>query len=79
MTGRSAGGQVKEKMSSQKHTILTNIYTERIMIATQNSAERVVRQKKLNKYIKDAIRNISNAYNDEECQKTTCENTLSVE
>lgn len=78
VTGRSAG-KVKEKMSSQKHAILTNIYTERIMIATQNSAERVVRQKKLNKYIKDAIRSISKAYNDEECQKTTCENTLSDE
>lgn len=69
VTGRSAGGQVKEKMSEQKHTILTNIYTERIMFVTQKSAERVLRQKKLNKHIKDAIRNISKAHNDEECKK----------
>lgn len=59
VTGRSAGGQAKQKLSPPKHSILTEIFSERIMNATQDSSERVQRQKRLNKLIKDAINNIS--------------------
>lgn len=69
VTGRSAGGQSKQKMTPQKHSILNTIFTERIINATPNSAERVLRQKKLNSLIKNAIHNISRANNADECIK----------
>lgn len=69
VTGRSKAGQTKEKMTPAKHSILAGIYKERILTATQDSAERVLREKKLNKYIKDAIHNITKLSNSKELQK----------
>lgn len=73
VTGRSKTGQTKEAVTPEKHRILTKIYSERIFIATQDSAERVLRKKKLNKYIKDAIHNITKTVDLKELEKKTCQ------
>lgn len=60
-------------MTPAKHRLLTEIYTERILNATQDCAERVSRNKKLNKYIKDAIHNITKTIDPKELEKETCQ------
>lgn len=73
VTGRGRGGRAKEPVTPEKHSVLKAIYTERIYDATQNCAERVSRQKMLNKYIKDAIHNITRTNATQELEKETCQ------
>lgn len=72
VTGRTKRGQTKEAVTPEKHGILTAIYLERIMTATKDNTERGMRKKKLNKYIKDAIHNISKSIDSKDLEKKTC-------
>lgn len=65
-------GQRKEAVTPQKHEILSGIYTERILTATKISENRVSRKKKLNKYIKNAIHNISKSNDTKDSEKEIC-------
>ncbi|XP_055307470.1 uncharacterized protein LOC129571679 [Sitodiplosis mosellana] len=73
VTGRSKPGQTKEAVTPEKHRILNGIYSERILTTTAESAEIVARKKKLNKYIKDAIHNITKSVDSKDLEKETCQ------
>lgn len=60
VTGRSVKqGETKTQISPDKMMLLKNIYSERIMAATEDSFEREKRKKMLNRKVNDAIHNIS--------------------
>lgn len=73
VTGRSGkAGENKTPITPQKMDILTNIFNERIQAATEDNFERVVRKKKLNKLIKDALSNIYKSFEIKEREKQAC-------
>lgn len=59
ITGRSKPGTKKEKMTPEKIATLGQIFHSRLMHSTNDSAERIMREKRLNKLIKDAQINIT--------------------
>lgn len=73
VTGRSKPGQTKQAVSPEKHDVMKRMFTERILTATADSVERNERKKRLNKYINDAIRNITKSIDSKELEKQTCQ------
>lgn len=72
VTGRSKSGQRKEPITPEKHRVLKTIYTERIHIVSPECEERAARITRLNKYIKDAIHNITKSIDSNEIENETC-------
>lgn len=73
VTGRSKPGQTKEAVSPNKHDTLKRIFTERILTATADDAERGARKKKLNRFINDAIHNITKSIESKDLEKEACQ------
>lgn len=62
----------KEKLTPEKMNILEKIYTERIDESTINDFERKTRKQKLNKFVKDAIFNISKSIQSKDLENEAC-------
>lgn len=70
VTGRcSKSGQKKEKMTPEKTAILGKIFQSRIQHATTDTTERFMREKCLNKLIKDGLSNITTALKKQTIEK----------
>lgn len=70
ITGKSSKpGQQKEKITPKKIAILGKIFQSRIQDATADPTERVMREKRLNKLIKDAQSNITKALKNQRIEK----------
>lgn len=59
ITGRSKKGETKEMLTPINVDIIKRLFRERMMNVVTEEEERVVREKKVNKYIKDAQANIT--------------------
>lgn len=60
VTGRTRAGIKKEKMSPAKHSALKNIFTDRLEALNLEHDQRMIRLKRVNVHINQAIQNISN-------------------